>query len=78
MSDPRASNTPLYCPTCGNESVANSKCSQCEWIGCEDDDHNFRYEGGDRSVGLASCLECKDCGLQIDDDGRFDQEDHYA
>lgn len=64
----------LYCPTCGKESVVANKCELCEWVGCEAEDHDYGYQE-DRDVGIQPHLECSDCGLTIDYDGRYDESD---
>ena len=64
----------LYCPSCGKQSVVDNKCTACDWVGCEYDDHDFKYES-DRDVGIEPHLHCKSCDLEIEYDGRFDNED---
>lgn len=65
----------VQCPGCGKDDIPETGCTACEWKGCEEADHDFTFMGGEADVGVADCLECKDCGLQIGYDGRFDSED---
>lgn len=74
-----------YCGQCGAKITIQCPCScnspcdfvyacECGWEGCRHDCHEFdRFS--DFSVGIPAYLECAECGLSIDDDGRFDQED---
>ncbi len=63
--------TSCICPGCG-QSITLNVCLVCGWEGC--DDHDFECIAAEPDVGLNGYLECNDCGLQIDDDGRFDQD----
>lgn len=43
--------------------------------GTPDEDHNWKFNGGDPDVGLQDELECRECGATMPYDGRFDGED---
>lgn len=61
------------CPDCGLDCPSMTSCP-CGWRSECDGDHDFKLEGGDWSVGMASYIFCDQCGLIIDDDGRFDSD----